>query len=78
MEIYLAFQIEENGTLLIENAQLDDSAHYRCSASNYLGRASSAARVKVNLPLPDGTSIDEYQLITLMEHVTILCQNLYK
>ena len=66
LEIYLAFQIEENGTLLIENAQLDDSAHYRCSASNYLGRASSAARVKVNLPLPDGTRIYEYQLITLM------------
>ena len=33
----------------IENAQLDDSAHYRCSATNYLGRASSAARVRVNL-----------------------------
>ena len=51
------FQIEENGTLLIQNAQLDDSAHYRCSASNYLGRASSAARVKVNLLLPDGMII---------------------
>ena len=33
---------------MIENAQLDDTAHYRCSASNYLGKASSAARVKVN------------------------------
>ena len=53
-----SFQIEENGTLLIENAQLDDSAHYRCSASNYLGRASSAARVKVNLALPDGNLTD--------------------
>ena len=71
MCIYLirfhAFQIEENGTLLIENAQLDDSAHYRCSASNYLGRASSAARVKVNLAIPDGNFSIEllYELIFL-------------
>ena len=56
------FQIEENGTLLIENAQLDDSAHYRCSASNYLGRASSAARVKVNLALPDGNLTEQLKL----------------
>ena len=35
-----------------ENAQLDDSAHYRCSASNYLGSASSAARVRVQSDLP--------------------------
>ena len=54
-----SLQIEENGTLLIENAQLDDSAHYRCSASNYLGRASSAARVKVNLAIPDGNILSE-------------------
>ena len=38
----------------IENAQLDDSAHYRCSATNYLGRASSAARVRVSLPQQEG------------------------
>ena len=51
------FQIEENGTLVITNAQLGDSGHYRCSASNYLGRASSAARVKVNLNIPEGNYI---------------------
>ena len=45
-------KIAENGTLVITNAQLGDSGHYRCSASNYLGRASSAARVKVNLNIP--------------------------
>ncbi len=44
-----SFQIADDGTLVIENAQLDDAAHYRCSATNYLGRASSAARVRVNL-----------------------------
>ena len=47
------YTIEENGTLVITNAQLGDSGHYRCSASNYLGRASSAARVKVNLNIPE-------------------------
>ena len=47
------YKIEENGTLVITNAQLGDSGHYRCSASNYLGRASSAARVKVNLNIPE-------------------------
>lgn len=47
------YKIELNGTLVINNAQLGDSGHYRCSASNYLGRASSAARVKVNLKIPE-------------------------
>lgn len=47
------YKIEENGTLVITNAQLGDSGHYRCSASNYLGRVSSAAKVKVNLDIPD-------------------------
>ncbi len=53
LKLFFNFQVEKNGTLIIENAQLDDTAHYRCSASNYLGRASSSARVKVNLALPD-------------------------
>ena len=48
------WQITSDGTLEIENAQLDDSAHYRCSATNYLGRASSAARVRVSLPQQQG------------------------
>ena len=46
-------QIELNGTLIITNAQLGDSGHYRCSATNYLGRASTATRVKVNLNIPE-------------------------
>ena len=41
------FNLALNGSLVIENAQLDDSAHYRCSASNYLGKASSSARIQV-------------------------------
>ena len=45
------FNIALNGSLVIENAQLDDSAHYRCSASNYLGKASSSARVQVIIKL---------------------------
>ena len=45
------FNIALNGSLVIENAQLDDSAHYRCSASNYLGKASSSARVQVRIQL---------------------------
>ena len=45
---------QSTGTLVITNAQLDDSAHFRCSASNYLGRAGSAARVKVNPDTPEG------------------------
>ncbi|CAB4061543.1 PXDN [Lepeophtheirus salmonis] len=51
------FSVGEDGTLTITNAQLDDSAHYRCSATNYLGRASSAARVRVNLAIPDSKPI---------------------
>ena len=47
------FNIALNGSLVIENAQLDDSAHYRCSASNYLGKASSSARVQVSANLED-------------------------
>ncbi|XP_059088461.1 peroxidasin-like isoform X1 [Tigriopus californicus] len=47
------FKILDDGTLYITNAQLDDAAHYRCSATNYLGLASSSARVKVNLALPE-------------------------
>jgi hypothetical protein len=50
-------KVEENGTLVITNAQLGDTAHYRCSASNYLGRASSAARVKVNLNITEGMQL---------------------
>ena len=56
-EFHDRFEVESNGTLVITNAQLDDAAHYRCSASNHLGRASSAARIKVNLPIPEGISI---------------------
>jgi hypothetical protein len=48
------FHVTDEGTLVIENAQLDDAAHYRCSATNYLGRASSAARVTVNLSMEEG------------------------
>jgi len=46
------FTLAVNGSLLIENAQLDDAAHYRCSASNYLGKASSSARVQVETSDP--------------------------
>ena len=46
------FNIAANGSLIIHNAQLDDSAHYRCSASNYLGKASSSARVQVDTDEP--------------------------
>jgi peroxidase len=51
------YKIEDNGTLVITNAQLADSGHYRCSASNYLGRASSAAKVKVNLNIPSAAPV---------------------
>lgn len=43
--------------MVITNAQLADSGHYRCSASNYLGRASSAAKVKVNLDVPEAAPV---------------------
>ena len=46
------FSIAPNGSLVIENAQLEDGAHYRCSASNYLGRAGSSARVIVETDEP--------------------------
>ena len=46
------FNLASNGSLIIDNAQLDDSAHYRCSASNYLGKASSSARVTVDTDEP--------------------------
>ena len=46
------FSISPNGSLVIQNAQLDDGAHYRCSASNYLGRAGSSARVSVETDEP--------------------------
>ena len=61
----------DNGSLVIDNVQLDDAAHYRwvqgrgrcrcrwvtltlarCSASNYLGKASSSARVTVETDEP--------------------------
>jgi len=46
------FYLAQNGSLIIQNAQFDDSAHYRCSASNYLGKASSSARVQVDTSDP--------------------------
>lgn len=46
------FTLAHNGSLIITNAQLDDSAHYRCSASNYLGKASSSAKVEVDTAEP--------------------------
>ena len=48
--VLCAIQVDSNGTLVIGNAQLEDAAHYRCSASNHLGKASATARVRVNLP----------------------------
>ena len=50
---------------MISNAQLDDSAHYRCAATNYLGRASSAARVKVNLGIEEG-DIDDSNVMDFL------------
>ena len=61
--------VPDNGSLVIDNVQLDDAAHYRwvqqlqqagrgntalarCSASNYLGKASSSARVTVETDEP--------------------------
>ena len=46
------FSIARNGSLIIENAQLDDSAHYRCTVSNYRGKSSSSARVTVDTDQP--------------------------
>ena len=60
-------QIENNGTLVIRNAQLGDAAHYRCSASNHLGKASAAARVRVNLAhIRQGDFFVNYYLIVLL------------
>ncbi|XP_023320819.1 peroxidasin homolog isoform X2 [Eurytemora carolleeae] len=52
------FTLAENGSLIISNAQLDDSARYRCSASNYLGKATSSVKVQVeNLDPPSPPQI---------------------
>ena len=67
-QLFVLSQITPDGTLEIENAQLDDSAHYRCSATNYLGRASSAARVRVNLAEEEGRPIiHSFRIILIFE-----------
>lgn len=41
-------QVTSNGTLIIHDAQREDSGSYRCTASNYLGRIHAVALLKIN------------------------------
>jgi len=63
------YEMSSDGVLTITNAQLDDSAHFRCSASNYLGRAGTSARVKVNPDEPESENDVFLMYVLLSETV---------
>jgi len=65
------YEVKADGTLVIVNAQLDDSAHFRCSVSNYLGRAGFSARVKVNPDEPNSNKMPEYRPCPLADRILL-------
>lgn len=48
------FRILQNGTLIIENPTIDDAGIYKCAATNYLGKETATADVRVNGELYPG------------------------
>lgn len=40
--------MEPEGSLIIRNIQASDYGAYRCEASNYLGRITTSAQIKIN------------------------------
>ncbi|XP_008185071.1 LOW QUALITY PROTEIN: peroxidasin [Acyrthosiphon pisum] len=50
LELGQRVQVFQNNTLTISKVERTDVGHYKCVASNYLGRVSSEAMVNVNAP----------------------------
>lgn len=52
-------RVQPNGTLTIENPTIDDAGTYKCEATNYLGKDSATAEVRVDgEAFPDNKSVE--------------------